>query len=172
MTKIAIFILTLFFAAVALFALNNYDATMIHVPFQGTYSVPKIGLILFSVVSGVFLMLILVALRDTKRFIDNYRHVKRQKKEEWLEGLYSKAINQILANNREEAKEILDTILKEDPEHVDALLRMGDIYSFLSQHEKAAEYYKRALPHQGARAWKRFCCLSNAWRRCQNGTAH
>ncbi len=159
MTKIAIFILTLFFAAVALFALNNYDATMIHVPFQGTYSVPKIGLILFSVVSGVFLMLILVALRDTKRFIDNYRHVKRQKKEEWLEGLYSKAINQILANNREEAKEILDTILKEDPEHVDALFRMGDIYSFLSKHEKAAEYYKRALSASGGKSMEALLLL-------------
>ncbi len=151
MSKIAVFILILFFAAVALFSITNYDTTMVHVPFSGTYSVPKIGLILFSVVSGVFLMLILVALRDTKRYIDNYRQVKRQKKEEWIEGLYSKAINQILANNREEAKEILDVILAEAPEHADALLRMGDIYSFAGQHEKAAEYYKRALGASGGK---------------------
>lgn len=151
MTKIAVFILTVFFAAVALFSIYNYDTTMIHVPFSGIYSVPKIGLILFSVISGVFLMLTLVALRDTKRFMDNYRHVKRQKKEEWIEGLYSKAINQILANNREEAKEILETILGEAPEHLDALLRMGDTYSFSGQHAKAAEYYKRALGASGGK---------------------
>ncbi len=145
MSKISVFILAVFFGLVALFSIYNYDTTMIHVPFSGTYSVPKIGLILFSVISGVFLMLILVALRDTKRYIDNYSHVKRQKKEEWLEGLYSKAINQILANNREGAREILETILGQAPEHTDALLRMGDIYSFSGQHEKAAEHYKRAL---------------------------
>ena len=145
MTKIATFILVVFFLMVAVFSIHNYDTTTVNVPFRGTYEVTKIGLVLFSVVSGALLMLVLVALRDTKRYINNYRHVKMQKKEERLAGLYSKAINSILANNREEAREILETVLREDPEHVDALLRMGDIFASLNQHEKAADYYKRAL---------------------------
>ncbi|MDA8324702.1 MAG: tetratricopeptide repeat protein [Nitrospiraceae bacterium] len=145
MNKIAISILIVFFVMVAFFSIHNYDATTVDVPFSGTYQVPKIGLVLFSVMSGALLMLIMVALRDTKRFINNYRNVKMQKKEERLQGLYSRAINSILANNREEAREILEIVLREDPEHTGALLRMGDICSFLRQHEKAAEYYKRAL---------------------------
>ncbi len=151
MNKIAIFILVVFFVMVAFFSIHNYDFTTVNVPFSGTYQVPKIGLVLFSVMAGALLMLIMVALRDTKRFINNYRNVKMQKKEERLQGLYSKAINSILANNREEAREILEVILREDPEHAGALLRMGDICSFSRQHEKAAEYYKRALNSQAGK---------------------
>ena len=145
MNKIATFIFVVFFLMVAFFSLNNYDTTTVNVPFRGTYVVTKIGLVLFSLVSGALLVLIMVALRDTKRFINNYRNVKIQKKEERLSGLYSKAINSILASNKEEAREILEVILREDPEHVDALMRMGDIFASLRQHEKAADYYKRAL---------------------------
>ena len=145
MNKIAVLILIIFFVMVAIFSIHNFDTIMVNVPFSGTYQTPKFALVIFSVLAGILLMLIMVALRDTKRFINNYRHVKMQKKEERLAGLYSKAINSILANNREEAREILEVVLREDPEHVDALLRMGDICSFSHQHEKGGEYYKRAL---------------------------
>ncbi|MDA8387392.1 MAG: tetratricopeptide repeat protein [Nitrospiraceae bacterium] len=151
MNKTATFIFIVFFGIVAFFSIYNYDITTVNVPFRGVYQVSKIGLILFSIISGALLVLIMVAFRDTKRFISNYQNVKLQRKEERLAGLYSKAINSILASNREEAREILEAILREDPEHVEAHMRMGDIHASLRQHEKAADYYNRALSGSGGK---------------------
>lgn len=152
MNKLSIFIVMLFFVALALFSIHNNEVTTLKIPFGQTYELPKIGVILFSVLSGVAFMLVLVALRDTRRFINNYKLVKRQKKEERLEALYTKAINAILANDREEARKIIEEhILKEEPEHTKALMRMGDIASLAENHDKAAEYYRRALSSSGGR---------------------
>ncbi|MDA8170159.1 MAG: tetratricopeptide repeat protein [Nitrospiraceae bacterium] len=152
MNKIAVFILILFFGVAALFAFHNYDTTTFNVPFDKTYEVPKIGLVLFSVFIGAALMLILVVLRDTRRFMNNYKLTKMQKKEERLEGLYSRAINAILANDREEARDLLEGILKEEPNHTNALLRLGDIMAHMGQRGKAVEYYKNALRASGGKS--------------------
>ncbi len=148
MNKLTVFIILLFLVAVALLSVYNLDMTTLKVPFYQVYEVPKIGLILFSAITGAFFTFILFALRDTRRFITGYKLQKRQKKEERIAGLYSKAISGLLAHDLEEAKPPLEEILQEEPEHVNSLLRLGDIASQSDNHEKAVEYYKKALGAQ------------------------
>jgi tetratricopeptide (TPR) repeat protein len=145
MSKFTVFLVLAFLVAVALFSVNNNDATTLRVPFYKTYEMPKIGVILFSALSGAFLVFVLVALRDTRRFISNYQTQKRQRKEERLDALYARALNGILAGDFEEARTPLEAILKEEPGHTNALLRLGDVYSTAENHEKAVEYYRKAL---------------------------
>src|SRR5208282_5878424 len=57
---------------------------------------------------------------------------------------YSRALNAILGDKEEEAKEALAEILKEDPEHLDALLRLGDIALSNEDFQAAFDYYKKA----------------------------
>jgi tetratricopeptide (TPR) repeat protein len=145
MGKLAILVVLLLLGALALFAISNTDMTTVNVPFGNVHDISKIGLILASSAMGGLAMLLIFAIRDTKRFVVTYQYQKRQKKYEKIQVLYSRAVNAILADDEIEAKGALDNILKEEGEHTDALLRLGDIATRKEQFEDAIGYYKRAL---------------------------
>lgn len=144
MGKVSISIFILFLGAVALFAIFNQEATTIKVPFGKTYEISKIALLLLSSAVGALAMLIIITIRDAKRFINNWQYQKKQKKEAEVQGSYSKALNSLLAQNEGEAKEFLQGVLSKEPEYLDALLRLGDIAVSEEDFQKAAEYYQKA----------------------------
>lgn len=144
MSKLSIFIVVLFFGVVALFAINNHEVTTIKVPFGAVYEIPKIALILFSSAIGFLVTLFVFAIRDTKKFIDNWQYQKKQKQEVKVQELYSKALNALLAHNEESASDALADILMEKPDHIDALLRLGDIAAAEDDYQKANTYYQKA----------------------------
>ncbi|UCE80232.1 MAG: tetratricopeptide repeat protein [Nitrospiraceae bacterium] len=144
MGKLAFFIIIIFFAAIAFFSIENAEITTIKIPFDGTYNVPKITLILISSAVGFFLTLLFVSFRDTRRFIDNWQVQRKQKQEVKIQELYSKALNSLLSHDRENAKGALEGILKENPEYINALLRLGDIYAEENNFQQANGYYQQA----------------------------
>ncbi len=144
MGKITIFIFLVFLAALGLFAIENKDAVTIKIPFGDIYEIPMIAFIVLSVTVGALSVLVIFFIRDTKRVIDNLQYQKKQKKEAKIQKFYSSALNAILGDKEEEAKDALKDILEEDPEHIDAILRLGDI-SFNNKDYKAAlDYYRKA----------------------------
>jgi lipopolysaccharide biosynthesis regulator YciM len=145
MGKTAILIFLIFLAVLGFFALENKDMLTIKVPFGDTYEMPKIALMLLSTTIGALAILIIFFIRDTKRVIDNLQHQKRQKKDVRIQEFYSKALNAILGNRDEEAKEALKEILKEDPQHINAILKLGDISLKDEDYKTAFDYYKNAL---------------------------
>jgi lipopolysaccharide biosynthesis regulator YciM len=114
------------------------------VPFGKTYEISKIALLLLSSAVGALAMLIIITIRDAKRFINNWQYQKKQKKEAEVQESYSKALNSLLAQNEDEAKEFLQGVLSKEPEHLDALLRLGDIAVSEEDFQKAAEYYQKS----------------------------
>ncbi len=145
MGKIAILVFLVFLAVLGFFAVENKDIVSVKVPFGSSYEIPKIALILLSSTVGALAILIVFFIRDTKRVIDNLQYQKRQKKEAKIQEFYSRALNAILGNKEEEAEEALSEILKEDPEHIDALLRLGDISLSNGDYKTAFEHYKKTL---------------------------
>lgn len=144
MGKLSILIFVLSLAVLALFAIDNKEVTTIKVPFGGVYEIPKIALILLSSAIGALAMLFVFAIRDTKKFIDNWQYQKKQKQDIKVQELYSKALNSLLAHNEDEAKEALEGILAEEPDHINALLRLGDISTSEDDYQKANTYYQKA----------------------------
>jgi len=144
MSKLSISIFILFLGGVALFGIFNQEVTTIQVPFGRTYEISKIALLLLSSVAGALAMLIIIAIRDAKRYIDNWQYQKKQKKEAEVQELYSKSLNSIIAQNEDEAKEFLQGVLSKEPEHLGALLRLGDIALSEDNFQGAAEYYQKA----------------------------
>ncbi|NJD57648.1 MAG: tetratricopeptide repeat protein, partial [Nitrospirae bacterium] len=61
-----------------------------------------------------------------------------------VQELYSKALNALLAKNEEAAREALEDILREEPDHISTLLRLGDIASLEDDFQKANAHYQRA----------------------------
>lgn len=144
MGKLSIFIFVLFLAGLAVFAIFNQEVTTIKIPFSDVYEIPKFALILLSIVVGALVMLIVFAIRDTKKFIDNWQYQKRQRQDIKVQELYAKALNAILALNEDTAREALEGILAEEPDHIDALLRLGEIYASRADFQKANSYYQKA----------------------------
>lgn len=144
MGKLSIFLIVLFFGVIALFSINNHEVTTIKVPFGSVYEIPKIALILISSGIGFLATLFLFAVRDTKKFIDNWQYQKERKQDIKVQELYSKALNALLGRNEESASAALVGILKEKPDHIDALLRLGDIACTEEDYQKAHAYYQKA----------------------------
>ena len=144
MGKLSIFIFVLFFAGLAVFAIFNKELITMQVPFGDVYEIPKFALILLSSVVGMLAMLVYFAIRDTKKFIDNWQSQKKQKQDIKVQELYSRALNSILAHNEAAAREALEGILAEEPDHVDALLRLGDTYVSEDDFQKANTFYLKA----------------------------
>ena len=145
MSKLAVFIFVLFLAVLALFAIHNQEVAIVNIPFGKAYETPTIALILLSVAIGALAMLVLFVLRDTKRYVDNIQYQKRQKKKAKVQELYSKALNYLSAHHDpSKSKELLKEVLTEDPEHLSALLQLGDIAFSEDDLQKAREHYQRA----------------------------
>lgn len=144
MSKIAVLLFLAFLAALGFFAMENKDMVSIKVPLGDMYEMPKMALILLSAIAGSLVILVAFFVRDTKRMIDNLQSQKRQKKEARIQTHYSRALDAILGDKEEDAKEALGEILKEEPEHADALLRLGDIALSNEDNKTAFDYYKKA----------------------------
>lgn len=143
MGKLSIFLFVLFLFVLSVFSIFNQGTVSIIVPFGQIYEVQKFALILLSIAVGVFIAFIFFTIRDTKKFIDNWQYQKKQKQEIKVQELYSRALNSLLAKNEDAAKEALEDILKEEPNHIDALLRLGDIAA-AEDFQKANIHYQRA----------------------------
>jgi tetratricopeptide (TPR) repeat protein len=145
MGKLTIFIIILFLATLAVFAFFNQGVTVVKIPFGKTYETPTIALVLLSIAVGAFAMLFYFMVRDAKKYLDGWQYQKKQKKEAKVQELYSKALNYLHAyHNQDEAKGFLKEVLKEDPEHINALLQFGDIAISEEDFQKAREYYQKA----------------------------
>jgi lipopolysaccharide biosynthesis regulator YciM len=146
MGKLTIFIIVLLLTALAIFAIFNQGITTIKVPFGESYETPTIALILLSGAVGAFFSFLFFVVRDTKKFLDTWQYQKKQKKDEKVQELYSKALNYLSAHHdREDAKRLFKEVLSEESEHLDALLQLGDISVSEEDYHMAREYYQRIL---------------------------
>ncbi len=145
MSKLTIFLFILFLAALAVFAIANQQTTIVNIPFGNAYETPTIALILLAIAFGAFVMLSVFMVRDTKRYVDSWQYQKKQKRDQKVQELYSKALNYLFSHhNYAEAKELLSQVLIEDPDYLNALLQLGDIAILENDYHTAREYYYRA----------------------------
>lgn len=145
MSKLSLLVFLIFLSVVALFAAFNKETTTIAVPFGNTYEVPKISLLLFSASLGAATVFLIFLIRDARRFVTTYQYQKKRRKDDRINEMYGRAMNAILANDAIEARKSLGDILKEEPLHIDALLRLGDLALKEDSLETAFEYYRKAL---------------------------
>ena len=143
MSKIVMLLFLAFLAALGFFAIDNKDMVMLKVPFGSLYEMPKIALIVMSTTIGALLCWppFLCAIRSALSIICSIRSGEKR-------GPHTNALFQgtecNIGRQKEEAKEALDEMLKEAPEHIDALLRLGDIALSNDDSKAAFDYYKKA----------------------------
>lgn len=136
--------LIVFIAALGYLAVLNNEPVTLKLSEQYHYEVPKIALILISSAFGGIAILILIAIRDTRRYIENWQNRKQQKKELKIQESYSKGLDAFFAGRFEESIEFFNHIFEEDPENINALLRLGDIAFAQKDLKTAKDLYMKA----------------------------
>ncbi len=144
MSRLIIFLILIFLTIVGLFAMENKDTIILKIPFGASYEMPKIGLILLSLSFGAFFVFLVFFIRDTTNLINRFQMQKRHKREKMIKENYAKALNAIMREKYSEAKKALEEILREEPEHIDAIIRLGDLAVRENDYKTALKYYKKA----------------------------
>ena len=152
MGKFSMFLFMVYAAVVGYLGVLNHDE-MTLVLYGGTvYQIPKIILVLISSALGALLMFLGFLVRDTRRFISTIQTQKKMRKDERIRMLYSRALDEFFSQRWDDAREILEQVLKEAPEHIDALLKLGSIKYNAREFSSAFSYYRRAYSIDPARA--------------------
>lgn len=140
------FVLVIFcLALLSVFAFFNSGAVDVTIWKGITYeSVPLIALVLISTSIGIFTMFIIAAVRDARRYMDSWQIQRAHKRQSKIEESYSKGCEAIFAEHYEEAEELLTRVIGDEPGHLKALLRLGDIYNSKGDFRKAANFYLKA----------------------------
>lgn len=144
MVKIAVLLFILFVALLGYLAILNNETVALRFSEQYSYEIPKIALILLSSAIGAIAVLLLVFVRDTKRYFLSWQGQREQKRISRIQEAYSKGLDAFFAGRYEEAAEFFNHILADDPYNINTLLRRGDVALNTGDLKTAREFYTKA----------------------------
>ncbi len=144
MTKLAVFLFIVFVAVMGYLLILNNETVTLKLSENYIYEIHKIALILFSIVIGALSMLAIGAVRDARRYIESWQNHRQHKKNLKVQEYYSKGLDAFFACRYEEATELFNRILEDDPTNVNTLLRRGDITFNTGDLIKAKDFYMKA----------------------------
>jgi len=144
MGKVTFFFIAVFAAVVILLAVFNQGSVDVTVWKERTYSVPIIALIFISSLFGLLSMGMYVAIRDARRYVESWQIQRQQKKEKKVHELYSKGLDAFHASRFDEASDLFTSVIEDEPNHTNALIRLGDILLAKDDIIGAKDFYLRA----------------------------
>lgn len=138
------FLFIVFIAIIAYLSYLNPDNIVIHLSKTSSYDIPKIVLILFSILTGALLTLTFIIIKDTKNLFYDWRRTRRQRKEAKIQELYAKGLSYLLGEKTQQAIPIFHRVLDIETGHIKSLLHLGDIYRKTKNFSEAIHYHQRA----------------------------
>lgn len=144
MNKFAIFLFILFLAVLGYLAILNQDIVSIRLSEKHIVDIPQVALILLASAFGALTMLLFMAVRDARRYFDGLQRSRQEKKTSKVQDSYAKGLDAFFAGRYEEAVELFDRIIDEDPHNVSLRLRRGDISFNAGNLQKAKDFYLKA----------------------------
>jgi tetratricopeptide (TPR) repeat protein len=134
----------IFLVIISLLAFLNKGTVDLTVWEGINYEMPVIALVIISTAAGILSMFIIVVIRDARKYIDSWQIQRQQKKESKIGESFSKGLNAFFAYRYDEAEELFTRVIEDEPSHLEALLRLGDISCDRQEYVKAKDYYLKA----------------------------
>ncbi|MEN8263595.1 MAG: tetratricopeptide repeat protein [Nitrospirota bacterium] len=144
MTKFVFFVILIFLFIISLLAFLNKGAVDLTVWEGVNFEIPVIALIIISAAVGILSMLVIVVIRDTRKYIDSWQVQRQHKKEAKIGESFAKGLNAFFASRYDEAEELFASVVEDDISHLDALLRLGDISFEKQEFTRATDFYLKA----------------------------
>lgn len=141
-------LLILFFVILIAFIgyLSNLNPTELTIHFSKTQTInlSVISLILLSMACGGIIVILFGYIRDVKNLFINWRVSRNKKKEARIQELYTKGLNLFLARRYDDAMSSLQKVITINPDHINTLLRLGNIYRLQGNFNEAIRLHKKA----------------------------
>ncbi len=111
---------------------------------ESSYSLRIATLILLSISTGALIAIVLAFIKDAKDILVNWKANRQHKKEVKIQEYYTKAVSSLLSKKNQQAVPYLQKILFNNPNHINSLIHLGDIYRLEKNYSEAVHYHQRA----------------------------
>lgn len=109
-----------------------------------SYSISMVGFFLLSFAFGAFIILLFTLFRDARNVFQEWRNRQKAKLEARIQEIFSRGLYAYFSGKTDQAISFFRDILKLNPNHFYALLRIGDIYAKERNYTEAIKFHKRA----------------------------
>ncbi|MDH4100013.1 MAG: tetratricopeptide repeat protein [Nitrospirota bacterium] len=133
-----------FLGVIGYLAILNPGSVDITVARNDVYRVTTVGLILLSAASGALFVLFGVLVKDTSRYFLEWQVIRKEKQKAKIQELYSKGIDALFGLKYAQAETYFKKVLALDPNHIEALLRLGNCCLRQGNHSEAIRLYQKA----------------------------
>lgn len=149
--RLWVFFLLLLIAGLGHMANLNPGNVTIHLTGSTSMELPIIALFLLSISFGGLLVIMISGTSDIKNFFLNWRSSKIKKREEKILDLFTEATNAFLSRRTKKAIDLYHRLLDLSPNHINTLLKLGELYRMEKNYGEAIRLHKRAraLDEQG-----------------------
>ncbi|HET8579259.1 MAG TPA: tetratricopeptide repeat protein [Methylomirabilota bacterium] len=139
-------LLTLLFGVLVAY-LSSLNATRVRLALgpEWTYEVPIMALVVGAFLLGAILAFGLGMLRELTRSYQDYQLARRARRAESLGEIYHRGVDAQLAGKPVEAAEAFEEVLKREPSHVEAPVRLGELALQRGDAQAALGHHLRAL---------------------------
>ncbi|MDH4188291.1 MAG: tetratricopeptide repeat protein, partial [Nitrospira sp.] len=108
------------------------------------FEVSPVTLVVFSMAVGALLVALAVGMRQTAYAIGNWRSTRLQRRKEKIDALHREGTHAFMSKRTVEAIGLFEKALAMDPNRVDSLLWLGNIYRAESNYAEAIRLHQRA----------------------------
>jgi lipopolysaccharide biosynthesis regulator YciM len=144
--KFFIWLLTLIGAIVSAvyFSDLNPDPITLHFTSHSSTKVSPITLVLTSVTIGALAVTLLVWVREIRALVLNWQGSRRRKRDEKVQGYYADGVLASVSRRTSEAISLLQKVLALEPNHVRALMSLGNIFRKEKHYNEAIRLHRMA----------------------------
>ena len=111
---------------------------------ESYYNLRIATLILLSLSTGALIAIVLAFIKDARDILLNWKANRQHKKEVKIQEHYTKAVSSLLSKKNQQAVPYLQKILFSNPNHINSLIHLGDIYRLEKNYSEAVHYHQRA----------------------------
>lgn len=111
---------------------------------SASFELSPVSLILLSMAIGALIVILFVGVRETKHLILTWRSSRVRRREEKVETLHREGAHAYVSKRTAEALGLFQKALALDPNHVDSMLWLGNIYRAEQNYSEAIRFHRKA----------------------------
>jgi lipopolysaccharide assembly protein B len=143
--RLALFVVLIFGILVAYLSSINTGGVQLALARDWSYELPLMALVVGAFVVGVALALAVAAARDLGRSYRDYQQARRARRADALHAIYQRGVEAQLAGKPAAAAHAYEEVLRRDPAHPEAPIRLGELARHRGDVEGARSHHLQAL---------------------------
>lgn len=143
--RLLILLFILLITAVGYFALlNSENIVELYLTQDSAVKAPLTALILLAMASGGLLVILAAGFRELRALFLEWRSSRLKKREIKVHELYTEAIKDLLGRRHRQAISLFQKVLAINPNHMETLIRLGNLYRQEKNFSEAIRLHKKA----------------------------